>query len=320
MARPNEVEAAKLQLSILSMLGEEREIPLSQIALRLGITEREAGQQMSALACCSFNPDAFVEIYNEDERGTVVVYGAVPELSQSVRLSASEARALDSALDFAGVASNDPLRKKLLDAAVSDEDRDALVRNFCTIDHGVDSAVIQTIALAIEKQDLVEFLHRNAADGRVTDRLVEPYNLLFDSGHWYLDGFCRQANALRTFRVDGISNIRDAGHYDERSLSLAAPAKPPSVEGLPLATLRVSRTSLQRGRYRWPGIAIVPDADDGSSDRVTVTVPYRKTTMWLAAQVASRATEVEVLDPPELAAQVRAVAASRLDEAREAWA
>ena len=48
---------------------------------------------------------------------------------------------------------------------------------------------------------VVEFRYLDAA------RTVEPYQLQFERGHWYLNGFDREREAPRTFRVERISQL-----------------------------------------------------------------------------------------------------------------
>lgn len=318
MGRVNQTEAARQQLAILSFLGEEREVSLARIAELLGISEDEAADQTMALACCTAGRDRLVEIYNDDERGTVVVYGALPELAHPVRLTASEARALETALDMAGVSADDPLRAKLHEAAsAGDIDHDELDRIFSAVARNANGGVLGDLAFAVEQRHLVRFTHRNASTHLVRERLVEPYALALANGVWYLEGFCREADELRTFRVDGIADVCDLGPYPARTLRLEGRTSPTNLEGLPLATLEVDRADFEVGRYRWPGME-ASNATPSAPDRIVVTVPYRDH-LWLGRRIAARGASVTVLDPPELAEAAARIARAALAEAQSVW-
>jgi len=46
-----------------------------------------------------------------------------------------------------------------------------------------------------------------AHDGAATRRQIEPYGLMHTDGRWYLIGYCLTRKALRTFRLDRVSNL-----------------------------------------------------------------------------------------------------------------
>ncbi len=44
-------------------------------------------------------------------------------------------------------------------------------------------------------------------DGAATRRQIEPYAVLHTDGRWYLIGYCLSRKAMRTFRLDRVSNL-----------------------------------------------------------------------------------------------------------------
>jgi predicted DNA-binding transcriptional regulator YafY len=48
-------------------------------------------------------------------------------------------------------------------------------------------------------------LHYTGADGRVSERAVEPVALAATRGHWYLLAWCRSRKGPRWFRTDRIT-------------------------------------------------------------------------------------------------------------------
>jgi predicted DNA-binding transcriptional regulator YafY len=69
-----------------------------------------------------------------------------------------------------------------------------------------DNAAAETILLmtsAARDQTSIHLRYRSAS-GDVTDRLVDPYGVGFQSGHWYVASWDHLRGAIRTFRVDRV--------------------------------------------------------------------------------------------------------------------
>ena len=61
-------------------------------------------------------------------------------------------------------------------------------------------------ASAIRKGKRIRFDYRSH-DGNATRRHIEPYAVVHTDGRWYLIGYCLSRRALRTFRLDRVSNL-----------------------------------------------------------------------------------------------------------------
>lgn len=75
--------------------------------------------------------------------------------------------------------------------------------------HWVVSTPVESLmraATAIRQQRRVAFAYR-AHSGAATRREIEPYAVLHADGRWYLIGYCLQRSALRTFRLDRVSQL-----------------------------------------------------------------------------------------------------------------
>jgi predicted DNA-binding transcriptional regulator YafY len=66
-----------------------------------------------------------------------------------------------------------------------------------------DKAVFVTLSSAALSRHQVR-LHYRTADGRTTERTVDPYGLAFHAGCWYAVGQCHLRQGVRTFRLDRI--------------------------------------------------------------------------------------------------------------------
>ena len=66
---------------------------------------------------------------------------------------------------------------------------------------------LEIIKAALQDFRLVSFEY-TAHHGKKTVRTVEPYQLVFKSGHWYFQGYCHIRNDFRLFRLSRISNLQ----------------------------------------------------------------------------------------------------------------
>ena len=94
------------------------------------------------------------------------------------------------------------VRKLAFDVAVFDGD----VREILMAPRRAeDPAVLDVVSAAVRRRKTVEFIYRSMASDTVARRTVEPYGLVFLSGHWYLIARDPLAEALRHFRVNRIT-------------------------------------------------------------------------------------------------------------------
>ena len=68
-------------------------------------------------------------------------------------------------------------------------------------------------ASAIRTGRRIRFDYRSH-DGAATRRQIEPYAVMHTDGRWYLIGYCLTRRAMRTFRLDRVSNLESgAGSF-----------------------------------------------------------------------------------------------------------
>lgn len=66
---------------------------------------------------------------------------------------------------------------------------------------------VETIKAALQQSRLLTFEYI-AHHGHKTARTVEPYQLVLKSSQWYFQGYCRQRNDYRLFRLSRISSLQ----------------------------------------------------------------------------------------------------------------
>lgn len=295
MARTSAALRARRLLAILHLLQRDTELSLTAIAETIGATPAETAADLEMLSCCGVGQfsDSLVPLYVEDDASTVVVFGDLPSLDRAVRLSGTEAQALAAALQVAGYPDDDPMTARLLDAASPEVDPAALGQVVRTA-ASTAGDVLRSVSLALGAGNALEILYHGVGRDEARCRVVEPISLLSDRGAWYLEAFCRDAGALRTFRVD---RIREARVLDEkvpkRELSAVGAAFVSS--GLPVARVRFESGEPVSDR-EWPGLTVISREADGA---VTVEVPYSGTA-WIARQIVAQLGRAEVLEPAEV--------------------
>jgi predicted DNA-binding transcriptional regulator YafY len=165
---------------------------------------------------------------------------------------------------------------------------------------GVDPDVLTTVALACRDREQLRFAYR-AADGRQTDRHVEPHRLVCLSRRWYLVAYDLTRHDWRSFRADRLTALEGTGsRFRPRNLPAADAAEfvragldslphPYRVEVLVDAPAPTVRERI--GRY-----CTVEEVDAGHCRIRTTTHSLDWPAMWLGVVGA----EFRVIGPPEL--------------------
>lgn len=155
--------------------------------------------------------------------------------------------------------------------------------------------------------------------GDLTERHVQPWSLTSWHGRWYVTGHDLDRDAPRVFRLDRVSGVpRRAGRpggyavpqdHDALTMIRASSGEDPAVAG---ATARLlvregAASSLRRGATVVEGTGVA--APEGW-DVLEVQVRRMRA---LAEEVAAAGPDARVVDPPELAEQVRALLRAVVD-------
>lgn len=171
---------------------------------------------------------------------------------------------------------------------------------------GTRSEVLMALATAVRDGVRVR-LDYERADGERFERRIEPYRVLSMEGRWYLFAWDLDREDWRTFRLDRM-------HAVHPSTFTFTPRETPDIE-------RTVRESITVTAYPIPATVriLAPYA------QVAPTIPARSGTLepdgedacvlragagdlrWIALHLAAMGHEVEVIDPPELLAEIEAL-------------
>ncbi len=172
---------------------------------------------------------------------------------------------------------------------------------------------LHTLRQCIGERRCVHLLYWGLARQRETERVVEPYALTFQWGLWYLVGFCRLRQGMRTFRVDRIQDVtlleehftlpRDFSvrEYLERTMRFE-----PNYN----VVVRLEASQAPYVRERHGDWMEITTEDDGS-----VIARFGAIRLdWATGWVLSFGSAARVLEPTELIARVREAAAGALQQ------
>ena len=172
-----------------------------------------------------------------------------------------------------------------------------------------DANVLATIAAACRDCERLRFPYRSR-DGTASRRIVEPYRLVLLGRRWYLVAWDADREDWRTFRVDRI----------EPRLSTDRRFTPRKLPQRDVGAYVAAAVSAVRDRYQARVVLHVPLAEVagrvppayGSLEAIDEhSCLLRTSSHWLgglAVYVAMIGVDFEVLEPPELIDEVRALA------------
>ena len=173
----------------------------------------------------------------------------------------------------------------------------------------VDPNVLTMIALACRDDERIRFDYV-AADGRHTERHVEPHRLVSLGRRWYLVGYDLLRNDWRSFRIDRLADPRGTGaRFRQRELPATDAAAFVRVGlgsvPMPIRTEVVVHAPLEQVRAkvgRWSTVEEI----DANHCRMTMT---SDTLDWPIMALGTLGADFDVIGPPELLDQLHEWAA-----------
>lgn len=309
-------------LRLLSLLQTPREWPGSELADRLGVSDRTVRRDIDRLRELGYPVEATMGMTG----GYRLVAGAaMPPLlvddEEAVAIAVGLRAAAGSAVAGIEEASVRALAKleQVLPAKLR---RRVRVLGVATVTPSgnaepVDPEVLTALAAAITNRERVRFAYRSG-DGSETRRNIEPVGLVPAHRRWYLVGFDLDRTAWRTFRVDRVERPQPTGaRFTPRELPAADPAAfvggARTDWGVPAIRIHVT-IAAPIGRIAGrlgDGPGDLTALDDGSC---VLDMTREDSPDWLAVRLLDLGFRFEVHDSPELDAALRALR-GRIDAA-----
>jgi proteasome accessory factor C len=310
MASANEERLPRL-LALVPYLQARPGIDVARAAADVGVSETQLRKDLTLLWMCGLpghGPGDLIDISFEGETVSVIFDAG---MSRPLRLTGEEALAIVVALrtlaETPGLADSDAVQRALakVEAAAGGAVDDSTVA--VALDH--TQRLLPLLQRALDDRRALRMRYYSASRDETGERTVDPVRLFEADGRNYLEAWCRQAEGMRVFRFDRMSDVvlldePAAVPEDAKLRDLSEGVFQPASEHL-LVDLRVGRA------YAW--VADYYPAEDVSEDGDQVRLSLRVADPgWVRSLVLGSAGQVEVLSPDWLAEGIRAEAARAL--------
>lgn len=195
-------------------------VPVEHLAERLGIDRDEMLADLDLLTQVGppdGDPGEYLLVTVEDGR---VYVDLAHRLTRPLRLTAAEGCSLllgIRALRESGIAPFDSAmesaEKKLLGALGRDagEAETLAVGTVVTESDRVVADHLRRLVTAARRRTTVEIEYVTASRHQAERRRLDPYGIVHHAGEWYVVGHCHKRGDIRTFRIDRIAELSDAG-------------------------------------------------------------------------------------------------------------
>ena len=173
----------------------------------------------------------------------------------------------------------------------------------------VDPECLTVVGAACRDSERLRFAYRDR-EGNETRRYVEPHSLVNSGRRWYLVAWDPDRDDWRSFRLDRIARPAATGvrcAVRELPTKDAAAYVTQSIRAMPSryeARVVLQAPAEQVRRSFSAGWGRITPIDDGSCEYLTGDDNLD----WLALRIASLGVEFQVMEPPELAEHLAALA------------
>ncbi len=171
----------------------------------------------------------------------------------------------------------------------------------------VSPRCFETVGSALLQRRRLDMRYFTRGRGAESQRVVSPQRLVHYRNTWYLDAWCHQSEGLRRFALDAV---RDVQVLAQRTKDVALATVERELDGSygvfggrasKRARLRFTREAAQWvAQEQWHPEQQLKTLPDGG---LQMTLPYAEATE-LVMDILRHGANVQVLGPPELAAQV----------------
>jgi len=219
MARPSRPLQARdklaFLLSLVPWLMDNDRVTVAEAAAHFGVSPEFVRSSVQLIAVsgipgetATYQPDDLFDIDWDafEERDEIALTNLVA-IDDSPRLSAREAAALIAGLQYlSGLPEN--MDRAALGSLMSKLSRGASATpSPVAVEESAEpDALLGRIRSAVARTVQVEFDYRNA-EGVFERRRVDPLRVESVDADWYLRGWCHLREAVRTFRLDRISDL-----------------------------------------------------------------------------------------------------------------
>ncbi|WP_017211004.1 helix-turn-helix transcriptional regulator [Clostridium beijerinckii] len=153
--------------------------------------------------------------------------------------------------------------------------------------------IFNLIKESILKQKVINFSYFSA-DGMKSNRYIEPFKLLFKDKAWYLQGYCLERTAFRTFKITRMNdiNITDESCIHQYLQDLMDDSPSEKFSELIHLKLKISSEGAYRVYDDFDEENITIDKDGSYS--IDISMPEGE---WIYNYLLSFGTMLEIIEP-----------------------
>jgi proteasome accessory factor C len=302
-------------LALVPWLRARPGVSVDAAAEAFGITPRQLRDDLDLLFLCGLPGGAPGDLIDISYEGGEITVVDPQTLDRPLRLTVDEATALVVAAralaDLPGLSGREALERAVerIEAAIGSRPAERV-----GVQLDPPNEVLTVLQRALRERRRVHLRYLVWSRDELTERDVDPMRLLSMDGHWYLEGWCHRAEAVRMFRLDSI-----VGGAAGVLLLAEAAAPPPQAAvrdvsggvftpgpGDLLAVVDLSSAA------RWAADHYPVDSTaqlPGGGLRMTL---YATGTAWLRRLLLGLGGDARVVGPPTLVSEIHDAAAKAL--------
>ncbi|OHV50364.1 WYL domain-containing protein [Pseudofrankia sp. BMG5.36] len=311
---PSEDRLSRL-LALVPWLRARPGVSVDAAAAAFGITARQLRDDLDLLFICGLPGGAPGDLIDISYEGGQITVVDPQTLDRPLRLTVDEATALVVAAralaDLPGLAGREALERAVerIEEAIGSRPTERV-----GVQLDPPNEVLTVLQRALRERRRVHLRYLVWSRDELTERDVDPMRLLSMDGHWYLEGWCHRAEAVRMFRLDSIvGGAAGVRVLDER----AAPPPDAAVRDVSagvftpgpgdlLAVVDLSASARWAAdHYPVESTAELP----GGGLRMTL---YATGTAWLRRLLLGLGGDARVVGPPTLVTEIHDAAAKAL--------
>ncbi|MDT7545319.1 MAG: proteasome accessory factor [Actinomycetota bacterium] len=300
-------------LALVPYLLQHPGVQTADAAAVFGISEEQLRRDLNLLWLCGLPGHGPGDLIDLEFEGDTITLWEPAGVTRPLRLAADEALALIVALrtlaDTPGLAERDSVDRAL---AKIEEAAGAAAAPADRVEVALEGEerVLPVVREALAERRRLHLAYYVPGRDETTERDVDPMRLLLVDGRTYLEAWCRRVDAVRLFRLDRVVALA--------LLDVAAELPPEAEErdlsqGLFQASPEDTLVVLALG----PGAHWVADyypceSVEDLGDGTLVTRLRTPDTRWVQRLALRLGDSARVIEPAELAAQVRTAAQAAL--------
>ena len=301
-------------LALVPWLLAHPNTPVAEVAHEFGISEQQVRADLNLIWMCGlpgYGPGDLMDVVWHGDR---VSLSNADTISHPLRLTADEALALVAALrallGLPGLVQTGAVESALAKLEAAAGDAVTVDQVAVAVDPVTDPGVVATVTDALATRRRVHLRYWVPARDEATERDVDPIRMFTSEGTPYLVGWCHLVGDVRTFRLDRVLAVKVLAEAADVPTEVRQRAFDKGLfnpdEDDRLVTLELEPAARWVADYH-PVEEVIERADGGVIVRLRA-----RDDAWVRRLALGLAGRGRVVDPPDLAEDVRLTATTAL--------